>query len=446
MKTEIIFASDEDSTEIQMYRKALASDLEGQRYLWFSDKCKHAHRIEESVYEDDDKLCWTYTTWGLKWGSNGIYQKQKGKIGLTYDKTKKTVLIWFRKNIRDLDLKRFFKYLNLDWVSDMNTDLKSIVTKTLLAKIISGKITNPRDLVKAYLKLSHRKLDVSPGIFFKYFHGRFETVPKGTLNADGRVSQWEAQKRMYAFCDMPMQYVLSILYVSKNPTETLKLFIKATAEDHHNVLFSHIEDMVREAQQLGKTIDFKWSAKRMKEEHTLMTQELMLKEIDFVGNKTIEYEQTDTLEVPNTWELISNQRRLYEEGYVQKHCVYNSYWNQIERGQYFVFHDSKNRITIGLHRITLDRAGTYADTASTRTNKWVIQQAYGYKNEIKYSDEDLEEVNKILSLPSNQKFFEDHYMATTVSKDRVHIGGGEAQMQIAEARLLHEEVDEDMPF
>lgn len=113
------------------------------------------------LYETPEKMCVGSNVFSLNRNKSSYYLKVTNKMGFTYDKKTKKIKIWFGANIIQLHdlILLFFKEKNIDWF--INTqNLFGFLTKTGLERIISGKITNPIDFCKHYLKLN--RIDASP--------------------------------------------------------------------------------------------------------------------------------------------------------------------------------------------------------------------------------------------------------------------------------------------
>ena len=387
-------------------KRAFDGTFEDQRYLWFSDRIKYAMSRKETAYEDEEKICWSDCVYSVKWGSKGVYVKGANKKGFTFWKDTKKIRVWFGSNIKEFDLKRFMKHRELEWFNSMPFDITKTMTKTLLEKIITGKITNPKDYIKAWFKLSHRTIEVTPNLFYRYVKDR--------------------EDKQYRHAHQPMNMILSWLYVAKNVDSALNYWMKEGTADHGSTL---VIDLVRDAQQLGREVDFTWSDERIRQEHEEWTAELMIREIDFVGEEKVIYKEKEGLELPEGWEIIDTQRRLYEEGFKQKHCIYNNYWNRVKEGKYFVFHvklDDLEGVTVGVIKSHTGHIyGTREGDLSSDMEDphYRVDAAYGYRNNKTVKTQELvkeagPKIDEIVESLEFQEFFEANYdKVTIIAKD-----------------------------
>ena len=99
-----------------------------------------------------------------------------------------------------------------------------------------------------------------------------------------------------------------------------------------------LNDMIQEAQILGKKIDYTWSLNRLKEVHKEWTEEIMkieIESLDDVSVNGIDYFDKFT---PEGFKLLKTQKEVFAEGSLMRHCVYTAYWNTIKNGNYLAYH------------------------------------------------------------------------------------------------------------
>jgi hypothetical protein len=229
------------------------------------------------------------------------------------------------------DIINFFK---LDWFSAMSYSLRTLLNKTMLQNMIKGKITNPRDYVKAYLKTSpYKNLDLSPELFYKTFMENEFNSPKG--------------------------FKKYILYAT-NPNEGLEHVAKQRTTRYNGEL----EDLFSQAEMLDRKVNLKWSETRMKEVHDEWTRELMGMAIKSIQPVDYNYPEIET---PEGISLIKSNIELFEEGTTMKHCVYTNYERSVRNKTYYVFR--------------YDREGVRA-TVGVKMHEYypVIDQMYGPRN------------------------------------------------------------------
>lgn len=388
---------DKDTDKIEEFRNA---PVEKQRFLVHSGRIATTSQVVK--YEDDDKLCYFLETLRPRMGIKGFVQKDASH-GFTFDKKKKKLKVWYGASLLKMPdtLKRtIFKDLKMEWVTAMNYKLQGLMTRALMEKIVKGKITNPRDFVKSYMKTSLRIKGISPELYYKLFKDD-ENVEsnRGMRRAPyGEVNLFRREFTPGALNE--------ILRCSSNPEWVVKNLY--TAEIFSQEMY---KDIVKECKMLGLMFDWSWSKTRIDEEHKKMSRQIREMELEYIANNSVGY--WDIPELPEGWEIINNQKRLFVEGSEQDHCVYN-YWDQIERKTYFVLSvkDGENRITAGISKqshywhadaiveVQVDAQGRQVSPKP----QWAINQIYGKRNTP--CPEDIKKkVEEWLRKEETQKFF-----------------------------------------
>jgi len=209
-----------------------------------------------------------------------------------------------------------FKYYNFNW---LNTSMYQFMTKTIVEKMLAGKITNNLDVIKEYVKVM--RLKCSPALLLKLF-----------ITDDNRLSKTDFLREASVAKDI--NHLIEHLL---NPND-----------QRGRIIF---QDMVKEAQILEKKIDYKWSHSRLVEEHKAWTEQIMQIEIDTLDNTTIpDIERFDRY-TPDNFKLLKTQKEVFYEGKTMKHCVYTAYWPSIKNGSYLAYHIEQNgeEATLGVN-------------------------------------------------------------------------------------------------
>lgn len=291
---------------------------------------------ESSLCKKDGCTYYSHVTFKVKKSKNGYYRQNTIKNGFTLNEKNK-LQVWFGKNIFELPgINDIFKHMNLNW---LHTKLIGYVTKGIAEKMLTGKITNNIDLVKAYIKVM--RLNCSP----KLLCNVIET------------------------CDYSKPLLLSLLGVSKDQNHLLEkcmsTYANPNSEDEKPSSYFTM-DFVKQAQILGRQIDFMWSVKRMREEHQKWTKEIMDVEVndmqDVVVETLLPYLEFKRL----GFTLLTTKKEIYAEGKSMNHCVYTNYWNNVQHGGYLVYQVEYRgeRATLGLYI----------------TDTIMFNQCYGYAN------------------------------------------------------------------
>jgi hypothetical protein len=269
------------------------------------------------IKTDDGKIYFVYNIYTIKKGKK-YYIKNKSRKGFTLDEKGK-LSIWFGSDIAgNPNFINALKALNIDWFINEGNKLWPFMTKTLFEKVITGKITNPIDFLSGYLKLS--RINASP-------------------------------KLMYAACKtvgLTRNSFLRGAYTAKDVNHYLESLV-----NKDTVQTAHIEDLITQSKILERKIDFKWSAKRMDEEHTAWTTEIMAAEMHSIPDAEVKVNHYKQLAdcVPNFFEPLDTQKKVFVEGTMMKHCVYTNYWSTINIGEYLAYHINwkGQEATLGLY-------------------------------------------------------------------------------------------------
>lgn len=340
--------------------KAMSSEV--QRYMFY--KGEIFAFMTTSRKETDTHVYWCTSNRQPRFENNRLFYLNTNKAGVSFDKEKKTIKIWFGNSIQILEgsiLPDILEFFKLNWFSAMSYSLRTLLNKTMLQNMIKGKITNPRDYIKAYLKTSpYKNLDISPEIFYKSFNTSDAGSPKGF--------------RKY------------ILYAT-NPNEGLE-YVAAQKTTMYN---SQLEDLFSQAEMLNKKVNLKWSEARMKEVHAEWTRELMGMAIKTINPVNYNYPEIDT---PEGITLIKSNLELFEEGTTMKHCVYTNYERSVRDKDYYVFKYDREgvRATVGVRvtgpdSIVLDQMYSIGNTAvDTEHKDYFISWLYSNKSQELFRD------------------------------------------------------------
>ena len=345
----------------------LDNSPEMQRFNFYKDK------IYPFSYgtrkETDTHVYWSYTDAKPRFENNRLFYTRNNKFGATYDKSKNDFKIWFGKAIYETPaslLQNITAYFKLDWYNQMSNSLQSLLNATMLKNMVKGKITNPRDYVKAYLKTSpYKKMNISPEIMYKVFNDHKLNSPK--------------------FFRKTIEYSL-------DPNHAIEMISKANGNVPH-----FVSDIYMQAAILNRKVNSRWSESRIKEVHSQWTRDIM--EIEIKSLKQEDYNHPP-IDLPEGLKLISNNYELFEEGTVMKHCIYTNYEFKIKHKKYFAFRFEKDGV-----RATL---GVDADYFQ---NKLKFNQMYGIGNS-KIADEHVDYCKEFI----NSEYFQNWY------KEEVNMG------------------------
>lgn len=290
------------------------------------------------IKTDEGKIYYALNVYKIKKGKK-YYAKLKSKKGFTVDEKGK-LKIWYGSDIlSNPHFLESLKALKIDWFVNEGDYLWKFITKTLFEKIITGKITNPIDYLRAYLKLS--KINASPKLLYEVCrsHKEFNKIS-----------------------------FLQMAYVAKDVDHYLEWLLQNRNESSaRQIMF----DTANQARILDRKIDFKWSYKRLNEEHTKWTQDIMQEEISSIPDSKVSVNNYDIVSayVPDFFDPLDTQKKVFSEGTIMKHCVYTNYWRSIEDGRYLVYH-----IKLGGEEATLGLS------VNKEKNSLDFSQLYGKRN------------------------------------------------------------------
>lgn len=278
---------------------------------------------EETRAETDTHVYWASNACSPNWNKKtGLYLRKSSNFGCTYDKVKKTFKWWYGKqaNITGgnivADMCNYFK---VEWFNNIPAGLKLSTTNSNMNKVLLGKITNPRDLIKAIVKVNPtlRGMNISTELLWDYCN----------LNHGYRIQ---------SLCDA--------LSVAKDPNHAIDYMYTSGTVDWE------MQDLIKQALMLDRKIDFKWSKKRMHEVHSEWTHEIMDLEQESV--EMVKYNYQNELPYNGCLELITDSKELYIEGRMMSHCVYTNYADKVRGKTYFVlkFTDRDVRATVGISK------------------------------------------------------------------------------------------------
>jgi len=268
---------------------------------------------ETSITKKDGFVYYVANTFKVvKSTKSSYYIRRTTKDGFTINEKGK-VSVWFNKSIFQIPhIIQLFKHLNFNWFSEK---LYPFVTKTIFEKMVAGKITNNTDVAKAYIKAM--RINCSPSLFLQLFETT--TISKQEFLREASVAK-------------DVNHLIEYLLSPPNDTKTRLV----------------IDDMIKEAQMLERKIDFKWSFKRLTEEHKAWTEQIMQLEIDALDDENIPGVERFDRYTPDGFKLLKTQKDVFYEGKTMKHCLYTAYWTSIKHNSYIAYH-----ITLGDEEATL---------------------------------------------------------------------------------------------
>jgi hypothetical protein len=353
------------------YLNLKGQPIDKQRFAFF--KSTLYTWVEETRAESDTHIYWAVNNCSPKWNkTGGLYLKRDSVAGCTYDKATKKFKWWFGKQaiIQMPNLvKDMCAYFKTEWFDSVPQGLKISTTNSTLSKVLSGKITNPRDLIRGIIKANPTMRDMNISI---------ETMWKYCNNRVG----------------MRLQSLSDILSVAKDPNHAIEYMFDKDYMNHDTL------DLIKQAQMLDRKIDFKWSRSRIAEVHTEWTKEIMDIEQEYIEKK--DYNYVGELPTNGCLELITDSKELYIEGRTMSHCVFTNYADSVSNKTYFVFKftDRDIRATLGIQK-------------HWEKNEFIVNQFYGKFNKtIDRCHHDY--VEEWVARPDVQQWFKDNYKVNSL--------------------------------
>lgn len=276
-----------------------------KRFKYYQEIADRTYNDANLLIKDDGSVHYAYNSYKIKRSKDGYYRQSSKRQGFTLsDKGK--LHIWFGGTVHNLPhLCDVLKHLGKEWFPG---EFNNILTKGMLEKVLNGKITNPLDYVKAYTKAV--RVSCSPRILM-------DAVINHRLNG-------------------------SQLYHAAQVAKDVNHYIEAYVNRNYDVFsenrFHHYADLERQAMILGEKIDYKWSSKRMQEQHNLWTKRIMEMELDHIDDEPVEKIQPLQALMPPGFTLLDTQKKVFTEGKIMGHCVYTNYWPSIKSGYYAAVH------------------------------------------------------------------------------------------------------------
>lgn len=290
-----------------------------KRYQYYQNIADRSFTDASLIIKDDGVIHYAYSVYKIKRSKDGYYRHKTKRQGFTYENGK--LEVWFGGNINSIpNIIDVLKHLNKEWFT---SDLTGILTKGLLQKVLNGKITNPFDYAKAYIK--QMRINCSPKLVL-------EVVQKHNKNSA------QIHRAAQVAKDLNHYFEFVIDQSDKNYPEAMPIDI--------------LLDLEKQAMILDKKIDYRWSKKRMEDEHIQWTKEIMELEIGSLSDEPLDWIQPMHDMIPNEhFTLLDTQKKVFTEGKMMMHCVYTNYWKSVKDGRYAAFHIEffGEKATLGLN-------------------------------------------------------------------------------------------------
>lgn len=347
---------------IEMIKAEQVLPVEVQRLKYFTNKVtanqygsgSHRHFMTEKAWwSDDNKFFYTGDKYTIYLSTTGkLFTRSTTQHGLTYNPAEtvgKCLTLWRGTAMTNIPTQAIVELLKSEQV-EWAIEFTNLFTKTLLARVLKKRITNGEDFIKAYLKTSNiwKSMKISH---------RAPSMLKLMKMADCAVSP--SGKGIMDYHDL-LSHV-------NNVEATIDMLVGSKSlYDFSWYQTPHTEGIRRELNILDRKINSTWSVNRLNDEHTRMSRDLRALELDTL--KPIDYSYSEPAPLLPGMELISNNKRLFEEGSIMNHCVYGYLSNAVDRS---VFH---------FHCIFGNEPFTLAVQRTYSSDTFVVQQMFGNRN------------------------------------------------------------------
>lgn len=391
---------------IEELNKAKAMPLHMQRFMFFTQKINREFTVYKSYWTDDNRFVFVVDKYKVRLSSKGnLFTTSTYVHGLTYEPDNKHKLtLWRNTKLNDVwneVLDTMLVSAGAEWA--VNPKLKRMLhNKGLFTRVLKGRITNSVGLEQAYLR-------VSP------------------LVRDLKLSHRATSLAMLSKRGYDMWNVYDFLSIVKDPESCIDKMLSGAKperretynqethqwEGHGDFGYFELQDYIqmdirRELKILDKKIDHKWSSSRLMEEHTDMTREVM--ELELKLMKPVDYSYHSECPVMPGMELITNNRRLFSEGTIMRHCIY-SYLDKAVDRKLFHFHvmigerpfslaiEEKDGGVYGVQQMFRKRNASCSDTQRMLIDGWLsessVQEWFKVESKIPAIQPEVEEVDNL---------------------------------------------------
>ena len=311
---------------------------ESQLKKYFLNDYLHNYGKELVRYQNLDRYAsLEHIDYKLKFSGKAFFLKQNNTAKFLYDKEKKKII--YNNYNRDMLLDDLCRLPHFDWLKhgrDIGNIHATVLSGAVVRDILLGKLTNCEYIVKQYIKSLHVK-NINWKTYISYLNHLY--YPALTL-------KWLD----YATTDPNA----AMEYLSKSDNSRKRLF----------------RDMINQALALGKKINPKWSEKRMDEEHTKMTREIMQAEIKEKKQIPV-HKDCPMFKYP--CKILNTERDVFDEGLEMHHCIYTNYWNRIRDKRYLgIAFTQPERFTLGLRA---SENGYEFDQAYLKYDKMISEES-----------------------------------------------------------------------
>lgn len=406
-------------------------DGDMQRFLYFSNRVLDKNRpgLKDFTYlklywNDEGELVYVRTKYKVMLSSgNKVFLLNSLQDGFKFTPSK-GMTFWKGLKFASLDTpikEAVFKELDCEWVLEGEDHAYGrryyydyfLKSNAIVNRVLRKRITNPLDLVKAFLSNDVRwrglKLRSQAGLVLK--------LAKDENNY--------------------MHYAFDLLKVEENPTRLLHFIVNQGIQACQFATYRFADALRWELVKLDKKVNCNWSHKRLDEVHTQCSRDLRKIELSMMD--PVLYPYSAPCPMLDGMELIDNNMRLWEEGSVMNHCIYN-YLENAKQRKLFHFHCTFGGDDFSLAVQTSRR---WSDEHNEYLKEFDVQQMYQAHNR-SCTDEQKDAINAWLGRDDVQAWFANEvkvHEEAIIHKQKLMT---EQRMQEAHDRIVVPRIVDDM--
>lgn len=319
MDKSYIINQDEYNNFYEGYKTVSVLPEETQRLIFYSTTLRNKYNLSNTiaiygVKDSDDKITVYFQNKCLQCGKK-IYYKSFEFYCFTFYKKSKKIKFFGTDINKELNIiNAYFRFAKYDWYNNMNQIYKNLLTKTILERIMAGKITSE----ESYLK-NVNKVSFGGKLYYRSIKDFFEHIKdigffyydKGEIN-----------------------FLRQIVNAVDNPNAFIDRLVNK--KDINKDYIRIFQDTYEQYLVFNKKICWKWSINRLNDFHLKLVRLEMKMVSEIKGISKIEYDGQLPLPSEAKCSLIMNETDAFMEGEEQSNCVYSNYWNQLMQKKYFI--------------------------------------------------------------------------------------------------------------
>lgn len=303
----------------EAYKTVSVLPEETQRLIFYSsnltDKYSLANMIGVyGVKDSDDKTTVYFQEKSLRCGKKIYYKTFDFYCFTFYKKNKKIKFFGTDINKASNVINAYFRFAKYDWYINMEQVYKNLLTKTVLERIMAGKITSEESYLKNVIKVSF-----GGKLYYRSMKAFFEHVK---------------HVRIFYYNNGEISLLKQIVNSVDNPNAFIDRMVNK--KDINRDYIKIFQDTYKQYLIFNKKICWKWSINRLNDFHLKLARLEMEMISEIRGNNKIEYDGQLPLPSEAKCSLITNEKDAFMEGEEQSNCVYSNYWSQLTGKRYFI--------------------------------------------------------------------------------------------------------------